>query len=388
MAAYVECAFRWGQDAFWVPILPSGIYVKDLARAIKARLDCLTSEIFIAHPVTARPYPGKRWVRPYEPVRVWVVPLGQLPNVDDVSAAGDCEAVVAATVSDASISAAADDDVDMCSSSSGAAKCGQEDNDADPTDMPFHAVRVGRKPGIYLSKSEVNPQIIDYAGAEYKAFASFAEADAYLRGSDATAAAAVGERDLMSAGSRAKHPPSKSTSPALVPGIPGTASPVAAGASASTLTAVPTTAAALGIVDAVFHCLADAETKTAYCVAVLYPASSRAAALTRKFIIEDATSPARAELTSMLLVLQACVELPGCGARTLIRTYCASTYATNAANDYAVNKTAFAGANGAVMAALAALLKTARVRAFWTAQTDAALAPIIRQAVALRLKGA
>ncbi len=374
MTAYVECAFRWGQDAFWVPILPAGIYVKDLARAIKARLDCLTSEIFIAHPVTARPYPGKRWVRPYEPVRVWVVPLGQVPNVG----------VGAEEGADGGVD---DADVDMCSSTAGGAKCSLEDNAADPADpaaadpaaMPFHAVRVGRKPGIYLSKSEVNPQIIDYAGAEYKAFASFAEADAYLRGSEATAAAAVGERELMSAGSRAKHPPSKSTSPALVD---------AAAASPSATASAVASAPALGIIDAVFHCLADAETKTAYCVAVLYPASSRAAALTRKFIIEDATSPARAELTSMLLVLQACVDLPGCSARTLIRTYCASTYATNAANDYAVNKTAFSGANGAVMAALAALLKTAKVRAFWTAQTDAVLAPIIRQAVALRLKGA
>jgi len=46
----------------------------------------------------------------------------------------------------------------------------------------FYAVRVGRKPGIYLTWAECQAQINHFSGAQYKSFASRSEADAYLTG--------------------------------------------------------------------------------------------------------------------------------------------------------------------------------------------------------------
>ena len=356
MTAYIECAFRWGEDAFWVPILPTGIYVKDLARAIKDRFDCVTSDMFVAHPVTAVPYPGKKWLMPYEPVRVWVVPLGQMPpTISSLTLPAQiCGEEYNAPYAAANANSPAS--ADGHRSSSPIANTDE--------DMPFHAVRAGRKTGIFLSKAEVLPQVVDFPGAEYKTFASFAEASAYLTGS----LAAVGERDLMSAGSRAKHPPPKSTAPEFC--------------------AVAAASTQLGIINAVFHCVADPDTRTAYCVATLYPACSKDDSVTHTFALDGMPSPARAELSAVILVLRACTEVPGYAAgRTLVRTYCASTYATNAINDYAVNKVSFAGANGSIMAALSELLKTVKARAFWTAQTDPILAETIRKTIQLRLRG-
>lgn len=364
-----------------MPILPTGIYVKDLARAIKTRFECVTSDMFVAHPITAVPYPGKKWLLPYEPVRVWVLPLGQLPvvssshlpylncngesNHGDKGYAAKTTDLDSPTVCPVACAKHRQPNPETPEKSDG------DDSDSDnntsstkPDTMPFHAVRAGRKPGIFLSKAEVLPQILDFPGAEYKTFASFAEASAYLTGS----LEAVEERDLMSAGSRAKHPPSKSTTPDFC--------------------AAASTTAQVGIINAVFHCLTDPDTRIGYCVATLYPSCNKDAGITHTYTMEGMQSAAKAELSAVILVVRACTAVHGyIPGRTLVRTYCASTYATNALNDYAVNKMSWTGANGSIMVVLSELLKTVKARAFWTAQTDAALADTIRQTIQLRLRG-
>lgn len=46
----------------------------------------------------------------------------------------------------------------------------------------FYAIRVGRKPGIYTTWPEAQKQVLKFAGAQYKSFATKAEAEAYISG--------------------------------------------------------------------------------------------------------------------------------------------------------------------------------------------------------------
>jgi len=333
--AYVECAFRRSDEAFWVPILPTGIYTKDLGRAIKDRFELVTSDVHVSDPVTCVPYPGRKWIMPYEPVKVWITPLGEPPG-DMCLLLPNCKNKVKTSI-------------------------GTDESD-DP-DMPFHAVRSGRKPGIYMSKADMMGQVIGLPDAEYKTFASLVEANAYLQGGEG-----VGERELMSAGSRARHPPPKSTSPALIDDVDAEAT------------------ASLGVVDAVFHCVLDPGNKAGFCVAAIYPSSNHAKMQLHKFKITNARNAARSELISSKLVLQACTSLPGFfQGRTLVRMYCMSTYATNAVNDYARNQSVFAGANASVMTRLATLVKQNKCRAFWSSSTDGNMANVSTLAIQLRL---
>ena len=46
----------------------------------------------------------------------------------------------------------------------------------------YYAVRVGRKPGIYRTWEECKDQVLGYANAQYKGFATIEEAEMYMRG--------------------------------------------------------------------------------------------------------------------------------------------------------------------------------------------------------------
>jgi hypothetical protein len=341
--SFVECCFGQSEDAFWVPVLNAGTFCKDLARAIKERFEIVSSDIYLANPWTGVPYTGKYWIKPFEPVRVWITPLGEVPRGALCSIDWIPEKRGTSVTSEQSEETEADSGSD--------------------TDMPFYVVRVGKKPGIYLTKSEMMAQVAGVDGAQYKTFLTAVEAAAFLRLDDG-----IAEREHMSAGSRARHPPSKSTAPLLVDG--GDAAP----------------AEILTLLDIVFHCLLDPTDRTAYCVMHLYPQSNRRAVVTRSMEIRNAKNSARSELFSVLLALKEATDLPGYNAgRTLVRLYCMSTYATNAVNDYARNQTEFTGANAAVMSQLAGLLKTTKVRAFWTSSTDAALNEVVQKAIQVRL---
>lgn len=50
----------------------------------------------------------------------------------------------------------------------------------------FYAVRVGHKPGVYLTWADCQAQINHYSGAQYKSFPTRAEAEAFLTGSTTT----------------------------------------------------------------------------------------------------------------------------------------------------------------------------------------------------------
>ncbi|KAI5300559.1 hypothetical protein KEM55_006606 [Ascosphaera atra] len=52
----------------------------------------------------------------------------------------------------------------------------------------YYAVRVGRKPGIYYSWSDCRPQVAGHKGARYKSFTTLAEADAFMKGEQASSA--------------------------------------------------------------------------------------------------------------------------------------------------------------------------------------------------------
>ncbi|CEQ39747.1 SPOSA6832_01286 [Sporobolomyces salmonicolor] len=52
-------------------------------------------------------------------------------------------------------------------------------------------VRVGRKPGIYMTWDECNAQVLKFAAAKYKKFPTLAEAQAFVEGADAQVRSAV-----------------------------------------------------------------------------------------------------------------------------------------------------------------------------------------------------
>jgi len=337
-AAYVECCFGRSDLAFWVPVLPTGIYCKDLARGVRDMLSIQKSDIYLADPVSGLPFKGTYWIMPYEPVRVWMTPLGELP-VSLCSTANEFENI--------DLPATVDPSVEPSS----------------PESMPFHAVRVGRKTGIFLSKSEMMAQVSGVEGAEFKTFATPTEAATYLSDGEG-----VGERDLMSPGSRARHPPTKSSSPCLV-----------------TVAGAP---AVLSLIDILLHCVFDPAAKTAYCVLLLYPASNKSCLQVENRVIRNVKNASQSELIASCLGIQAAMTVRGFKSdRTVIRLYCSSTVATNAVNDYARNQLKFVGANAKVMQSLARLLKDCQVRAFWTSNMDPALSEAKTQAIQLRLMG-
>ena len=89
-SCFVECCFGRSDIAFWVPVLPSGIFCKDLARGIKEMFTIQKSDIYLSDPVTGMPFKGGHWIMPFEPVRVWIAPLGELP-ASLCSGSGDTE---------------------------------------------------------------------------------------------------------------------------------------------------------------------------------------------------------------------------------------------------------------------------------------------------------
>jgi hypothetical protein len=366
--SFVECCFKSSCDPFWMPILNTGIFAKDLSRLIKDKFQFESSEIFIAHPDTLKPYKGKQWISPFEPVRIWVMPHGTKSanawwkqkyqtNRREVNneVVDDFETPPLVYPESDSES---ESESDQSSGKPSVVSSIPEHSDED--DMPFHAVRIGRKPGIYMSKAEMNKQILDYDGAEFQSFASLQDANAYLNMTDAAS-----ERSLMSTGSRARHPPMKSFSPALD----------------------AIAQSHIVLVDVVFGTIFDAQTKRGYYAGLFFPNANRSAKLTHTEVIPACNNAARCEL------IAATISLKQLGAiehldpvHTLIRFYCTSTYATNAVNEYARSATNPAGANADIMIHLARALKNGKVRAFWMASTDLLQADVQKLAVNYRMK--
>jgi hypothetical protein len=416
--SFIECCFKSSTDPFWVPVLNTGIYAKDLARVIKDKFQIVTSEVFIAHPDTLKPYPGKRWIQPFEPVRIWLMPLGTKTAT-------------------------------AWWKQTKKKKLGLANNNScrrnlESIDMPFHVVRQGKTPGIYLTKSEMMRQVEGYKGSEYQTFASLSDATSYLKRGNSTM-----ERQLMSLGSRARHPPSKSFAPTLREDYLGSSeedtekgtkkkykeeddaeedddedeedddedeedddeeddeeddkdsgdvgicdkgeditdsNDSAIGSNDTNVKGTPL-ASQIGILDVVYTCIFDPISNIGYYVGDLYPNSRKSAKIIHKATIPSAQSPSKCELMSAYATLDFCASIPGyVDGSTLVRMYSTSTYATNAINEYAKSEAVFAGSNGHVMAAISKLIKHIKARAFWMSSTDALYKQVHAEVIAYRME--
>jgi len=286
------------------------------------------------------------WIMPGDAVRVWITPLGAPKPTMPVSRisskrSGAFPAFFPESVADT--------------------EQGGQDT------MPFHAVRAGHTTGIFLNRSEMITQTQGYEGAEFKTFATLPEAARYMSDGDA----GVSERDLMSAGSRARHPPSKSSMPILYGeegGAPGTSDD-----------AVSTT------MDVLFDCIMDPATKTGYIAVWYYAGSLASTKISAVSQVPDARNCARCELIAAKIAIEGVRAQPGFHPTiTTVRVYSSSTYATNAVNDYARRAGVRAGHNIDVMVLLADLLKGMKVRGCWTSSADDRLCQVRKEAIGAR----
>jgi hypothetical protein len=366
---YVECCFVHQQTEFWVPVLKTGLQARDLATAIKLLLirdlgdsgrqkfAASGSEVYVAHHTTCVPLAGKAVVLPGQAVRVWVVPENAPMPGYALTSGSDCEWAQKTSTTyfndwlTAGEGAFAGSDR---SESSGE----EEDKDR----MPFHAVRVGHTPGIYFTKGDMLKQTANYPGAESKTFSSLTEATLYLEHADE----GVGERELMSAGSRARHPPAKSAAIALS----------SAGTEMESDPGVD-----VHMVQILWDCVFDPVTKTGYLVVALHPGSLH------RVLLPNVQNAGRCEVVAADTALTTCLEkLAGITAQTVIRIYSSSTYATNAVNVYARSTAAGDRHNGDVMLSLANKLRGHKIMAYWAATTQSDLAEVRAKAVAFRLQ--
>jgi hypothetical protein len=322
---YVECCFKHCDTSFWVPTLEAGMAVKDFARAVKHHIqltDDMLTDIVIADPDTCEPYGGKHWIYPKAAVRILRIPLadGRVPKNGMFKDADTNQEVI----------------VNL---------------------MPFHAVRKGRKTGVFLSKPEMMAQVDGFEGADWKSFCTLAEAIAFSNGK----VSLTSERECMSPGSRARHPPDKSSAPVLYDGDTSD----------------------VRVTNIVFDCILDPITKIGYLVIAIYPHSLRSKEQLHYIQISNGRCAARCELVSARLALQ--YALPA--ADMTVHMFCSSTYATNAVNEYARRCGGFTGANADIMNALREILKSSRIRAFWTSTTDTTLHNISKRVKLFRLNG-
>jgi len=341
----VECCFKHSQDAFWMPILKSGLHAKDLGLAIKQKFKLEeTAEVFVAHPVTCEPLRGREVVLPSQAVRVWVVPKGcqpprtraALPVVPPSTPRRNPEVAFLAWLTREPAHAKPSDGAtspDAAAPATLPATDPSDSLDIEIEEMPFYAVRTGRRPGVYFTRSEMLAQTRDFGGADSKAFASLAEATRFVSSPAETATGLV------------RHAPAVSEEPC--------------GASSS-----------LGTLDCVMASVLEPPSRRGFGLVAVCPSWKWPVEATYR-MYPDARSAGRCELLVAVQALQCCAAAPGyVSGITIVRLFSCSTYVTNAVNDYARAALTVSRRNSDVLAELAALLTPMRCTASWSASTS------------------
>ena len=369
------------REPFYVPVLRTGLLAKDLARLVRMRLNLEGyGDVYICNPTTRRPIHGKTVVMPGDAVRIWIVAPGH--NVHKR------ECVRTKTHHQTAMEDMADDDengYEYAKASSLPMDCAAEQavcrgmsedkNDADIEEplgcivenMAFYAVRKGTEIGIFSSKADLTRAIRGYPGAEYETFASLVEATKFMNYQ-----IGLRERDLMSAGSRARHPPKSSAVPGIIDDASGKCS-------------TRTNSALMTLDIVVESCLGPKE--GAFAIIVMYPSSMQT--LERKVFVQmpNTNTSSRAEVTTALAALQQTVHVPCYVPKTtLVRVYSSSTYATNCINEYS-KFSVDARINADVLAELSRLLKQHKVLAHWTPSTTEKVADAKKTLTDFRLHG-
>jgi viroplasmin and RNaseH domain-containing protein len=374
----VECCFMYRREPFYVPVLRTGLLAKDLARLVRTRLDLEgCADVYICNPISRKPIHGKAVVKPGDAVRVWIVAPGH--NIHR----REClkSTVVQQTFAAESAGADMEDDDENgydydASGKPGSGGISEDMNDVDAEaaldlvsdDMAFYAVRKGAEIGIFSSKADLARAIRGFPGAEYETFASLTEATKFMNNK-----LGLRERDLMSAGSRARHPPKSSAVPAIIDDVTDDRARVHASDALMALDIV------------VDSCLCPKGGATA--IIMLYPSSMQK--LERKVFVQmpTANTSSRAEVTSALAALQQAVHVPCYLPKTtLVRVYSSSTYATNCINEYS-KFSVDARINADVLAELSSVLKEHKVLAYWTPTTAEKTTEAKRFLTAFRLHG-
>ncbi len=357
-----------------MPVLRTGLMAKDLARVVRSRLDLEgCADVYICDPVSKQPIHGKSMVMPGSAVRVWIVAPGHNVHRREcvLAAATTSSAAMDSTVATVNVEngyeyehepavAHEDDESDENGDQDSLTLADSKDvrstmnlprNDHGKTeDMVFYAVRKGARTGIFSSKAEFTQAIRGVADAEFGAFASLLEAAKYMNDESG-----IFERELMSAGSRARHPPKSSAAPAIT--------------TETRLDRVAESSAVLMTVDMVVEsCMSTRGGSLG--IVLMYPSSLQK--LERKVLVQmpSTNTASRAELTMVVAALKQAVNVP-CYApqTTLVRVYSSSTYATNCVNEYCKTNVD-SRTNADVLRELSALLKQHKLLAYWTPTTN------------------
>ena len=363
------------REPFYVPVLRTGLLAKDLARLVRTRLNLEgCADVYICNPISRKPIHGRAVVKPGDAVRVWIVAPGHnihrreclKSTVQALFAGEDMEddangydyesrTVVA---SEEPVSGGISEDMNDVAT--------EAVLDLVSDDMAFYAVRKGAETGIFSSKADLARAIRGFPGAEYETFASLTEATKFMNNQ-----LGLRERDLMSAGSRARHPPKSSA----VPAINDDDSTDRVHASDALV--------ALDIV--VESCLCPKGGASA--IVMLYPSSMQK--LERKVFVQmpSTNTSSRAEVTTALAALQQTIHVPCYLPKTtLVRVYSSSTYATNCINEYS-KFSVDARINADVLAELSSVLKQHKVLAYWTPTTADKIAEATKVLANFRLHG-
>jgi ribonuclease HI len=386
----VECCFMYRREPFYVPVLRTGLLAKDLARLVRTRLDLEGyADVYICNPISRKPIHGTAVVKPGDAVRVWIVAPGHnihrreclkstvvqhaLATDEGEEDAEDVEDGNDANGYDYETTAAFIPVNDSSASEEPGLEGISEDmNDVateDDSNMAFYAVRKGTETGIFSSKADLARAIRGYPGAEYETFASLTEATKFMNNK-----LGLRERDLMSAGSRARHPPKSSALPAIIDDITD-----------DRAAAVHPSAALMTLDIVVDSCLCPKGGASA--IVMLYPSSMQK--LERKVFVHMPTvnTSSRAEVTTALAALQQTVHVPQYLPKTtLVRVYSSSTYATNCINEYS-KFSVDARINADVLAEISNVLKQHKVLAYWTPTTAEKITEAKKALAGFRLHG-
>lgn len=353
-----------------MPVLAAGHSAADFARLVEQRFGFQMARVYVCDPATHRPVRGSSWLSPGSAVELCALPLHCHPRTPARTwrATGGARLPRALTAGHARDLPASPNPRDPA-------------DPADPVpDMPFYAVRRGWTPGLYLSKADMRAQTESFPGAECDTFATLEEARRYLQRPDVPAAAAVRrglglglgldsgsglgpdatpERQLMSAGSKARHPPP-------VDVRPHEAAVARADASVIEVLVEGVVVPELG---GVFG-------------ADVFASADRSARVRHVACWTEETTPSRLELLAALEGVQRAVAREEfVEGSTTVRVFSASTYATNAINDYCRRKGAFRGANADALEELRAALRNVHVTAHWLPTTHAELTALRTGAV-------
>lgn len=330
---YIECAFRYSLNVYYVPTLRAGLQARDLARAIKDRFDFAMSDVFICRPDTYDFCKGSDWILPGQAVSIHTVPLGTDPFANPSTY--DDEPRLPRAFRDESLLPL------------------PEQQGTEP--MPVYAVSSRDTKQIFLSRGEALAASKTLPMSVVKTFSSFEDASQYVQGSVVET-----DRQLMSAGSRARAAPKPYT---------------------------PLSEPRAGVIEVVFEAIVDPDTSMDVIGIGVFPHCREKDAVYVYRTHPAASSASRCELLGVLDALEAAKAHPAFSdGHTTLRIASPSTLATNAVNKYARKYGRFEGRHADLLKALSVALKGCNVHARWTATRNDTVRKIRIAAVAAHRK--